>query len=158
MNIYTFKLSKRKIVAAVLVVAVILAAVILLVPSRQESQAASTPQPGLKVKTEADCVAYAATLGYQVQPQAGDTRKVTIPKEFDDIYNKYNEIQKDCGFDLSQFCGKGVTLYTFTVTNYSGQDGVLLDLLVYKNKVIGGAVYTAAIDGFMHGLMSNPSV
>ena len=157
MNIYTFKLSKKKIVAAVLVVAAILAAIILLVPDRPGAQAAST-SGRLKIKTESDCVAYAATLGYQVQPQAADVRRVSIPTEFDDIYNRYNDIQKDCGFDLSQYFGKGVTLYTFSVVNYSGQDGVLLDLLVYKNQVIGGAVYTAAIDGFMHGLMTNPTV
>ena len=28
----------------------------------------------------------------------------------------------------------------------------LVDVLVYKKKVIGGAVYTAAVDGFMQGL------
>ena len=160
MTIYTFKLSKQKIITAVLIVAAVIAAIILLVPNRGAETAGSgtvATATSAKVKSSADCVDYAASLGYAVQPEAADTRQVTIPKEFDEIYTKYNALQTENGYDLEKYCGKGVTLYTFYVTNYSGYDDVLLDLLVYKNKVIGGAVYTAAIDGFMHGLMSNPS-
>ena len=38
------------------------------------------------------------------------------------------------------------------MTNWPSDEQVLVDVLVYKKKVIGGAVYTAAVDGFMQGL------
>ena len=163
MTIYTFKLSKRKIVAFILAVAVIIAAIIMIVPGRDSAALGgkTNVQAGGAVggiKGNSDCVEYIKSLGYEVNTEPADTRKVTIPKEFDEVYLRYNEIQKDNGFDLSEYCSKGVTLYTFYVTNYEGYSDVLLDLLVYKSRIIGGAVYTASIDGFMHGLCPNPGI
>ena len=43
-------------------------------------------------------------------------------------------------------------LSTWAVTNWPDGEAVLVDVLVYKNKVIGGAVYTASVEGFMYGL------
>ena len=47
---------------------------------------------------------------------------------------------------------KKVDLSTWTVTNWPDGEEVLVDVLVYKDKVIGGAVYTASVEGFMYGL------
>ena len=42
--------------------------------------------------------------------------------------------------------------YTFKIDNYEGYGGtVLADVLVYKNKVIGGDVCSADVNGFVHG-------
>ena len=49
--------------------------------------------------------------------------------------------------------GKKVELTTLHVTNWPDGEEVLADVLVYKKKVIGGAVYTASVDGFMQGLI-----
>ena len=78
-----------------------------------------------------------------------EDRKQIYTKRF---IEEYNRIQQSCGFDLTSYRGKKVTLYTYTVTNYPGQADVRCDLLVHRNKVIGGNLYTTAIDGFMHGL------
>lgn len=156
MTIYTLKLTKKKIVAFILIVAVLIAAIIIAVPSRSAGTKQTAAANGINGSD--DCVAYAKSLGYTVETEPADSRKVTIPKEFDDVYQKYNGIQRACGFDLQEYSGKTVMLYTFYVTNYDGFDDVLLDLLVYKNKIIGGAVYTADIAGFMHGLEENPTL
>jgi hypothetical protein len=160
MTIYTIKLSKKRLAAMILVVAVVVAAVILAWPSGAEAKAGESPGVSTgappEVRSAADGAAYIEGLGYAVRPEAADTRKVTIPQTFDDVYTRYNAIQQETGFDLAPYMGKGVTLYTFYVTNYTGYDDVLIDLLVYRDAVIGGAVYTASIDGFMHGLIPNP--
>ena len=75
-----------------------------------------------------------------------------IPKNFDAVYQAYNKMQQDCGFDLLKYAGKKVDLTTYKITNWPDGETVLADVLVYKNKVIGGAIYTAAVDGFMYGL------
>ena len=81
------------------------------------------------------------------------SREVVIPQVFDDVYENYNAMQLRCGFDLSEYKGRQVELYTYSLSEYPGFDGeVMCDLLVLGGKVIGGNIYTAALDGFMHGL------
>ena len=47
---------------------------------------------------------------------------------------------------------KSVMLYTYSVKNYPGYEGeVHVNLLVYKNTVIGGDVCSADVNGFVHG-------
>ncbi len=153
MNIYTFKLTKKHIVALILAAAALVALLILLVPGRQAEAASGT----VKVKTPADQLQFLSGLGYQAEP-CEETKTVLIPKTFDKVYETYNGLQKDAGYDLLPYAGKKVELTTYRVGNYPGDDEVLLDLLVYKHKVIGGAVYTAAVDGFMYGLVPLDSV
>ena len=79
--------------------------------------------------------------------------EVTVPESFDKIFSSYNEIQKRQGLDLSKYKKKNVTRYTYKITNYDGYDGtVYANILVYRNKVIGGDVCSADVKGFMHGL------
>lgn len=148
MNIYTFKLTKKHIVAAILVVAALVALLILLLPGKQ----AETTGVTVTIKEPADCAEYLRQLGYETDSAAAETRTVQIPKTFDAVYETYNQMQKDCGFDLQKYAGKRVELSTFHVTNWPTREDVLADVLVYKKKVIGGAIYTAAVDGFMQGL------
>lgn len=151
MLIFTAKLNRKKLLAAVVLAAVALGALIWRVPDRTESVFGSgSPASGLK--TNEDRVAFAQSLGYQVEPQPLRSQQVTIPHQFDQVYQQYNEMQRQCGFDLEPYQGKVLTLYTYRVTNYPGEQQAMLDLLICKNKAVGGAVYSAELDGFMHGL------
>ena len=50
------------------------------------------------------------------------------------------------------FKKKTVMRYTYAVTNYPNYDGeVYVNILVYKNTVIGGDVCSADVNGFVHG-------
>jgi hypothetical protein len=148
MNIYTFKLTKKHIVAAVLVVAALIALLILAVPGGEAEETGAS----VKIQTPQDCVQYLTQMGYQLDAASCRSKKVQIPKTFDAVYETYNDLQKECGFDLSRYAGKKVDLSTWTVTNWPDGEAVLVDVLVYKDKVIGGAVYTASVEGFMYGL------
>ena len=78
--------------------------------------------------------------------------EVIVPESFDKVYLGYNEMQKEQGLNLSKYKGKTVTRYTYEVTNYPDYDGtVYISLLVYKDKVIGGDVCSADVNGFVHG-------
>ncbi|MBR4875390.1 MAG: DUF4830 domain-containing protein [Clostridia bacterium] len=151
MMIYTVKFSKKKAVAILLAMAIVIAAVIL-AAGQKETEPAQTTASVVKIKSDADCLSYIASLGYTVETVPVERKEVTIPIEFDEVYEEYNRIQQSCGFDLTSYRGKKVTLYTYTVTNYPGQADVRCDLLVHRSKIIGGNLYTTAIDGFMHGL------
>lgn len=153
MNIYTFKLTRRRLVAAVLAAAVLIILIIIALPGRRGR--AEQTSNAVSVSTEDECLEYIRSLGYETDELVGK-KQVVIPDEFSEVYQSYNEMQKQCGFDLEKYKGRQALLRTYTVTNY-GEEGILLDLLICKNKVIGGAVYTADVNGFMHGLIPNPA-
>ncbi len=155
MNIYTFKLSKKKALSIVALIVIILAAIILAVPSGDaHDRPVETANP-VTVKNDGDKEAFLNSLGYTVEHS--QQLEVTIPEVFDEVYEMYNEIQKQAGFDLSEYKGKQATLCTYRVTNYPDDREVMIDLLVYNEEIIGGAVYTSSIDGFMHGLIECPT-
>ncbi len=77
---------------------------------------------------------------------------MTVPESFDKVYLGYNEMQKEQGLNLAKYQGKTVTRYTYKVTNYPDYDGtVYISLLVYKDKIVGGDVCSADVNGFVHG-------
>ena len=152
MIIYTTKLTKKKAVAILVSLALLIAAVILIMPDKK---AAGEPVFSAQqtVTSEADMAAYIRDLGYETDGEVLESREVTIPKEFDDVYEAYNDMQKECGFDLEKYRGRRVMLYTYAITRYPGcEDEVRCDMHVCRKKLIGGNIYTVAVDGFMHGL------
>ena len=101
---------------------------------------------GVAVAALACCAALVLTLG-------GATEELLIPKEMDASYDDYLALQSGQGFDLSKYAGKRVKRYTYEITNYpTGETGILANLLIYKNTVIGGEVLSPQLDGFLHGL------
>jgi len=105
-----------------------------------------------KIKTNEDRVAFLAQFGWQVDSQASEEAAVTIPSEFDRVFVSYNELQKRQGLDLSKYKRKEMTRFTYIITNYPEYDGVVYaNLLVYRNKVVGGDVCSADVNGFLHG-------
>ena len=125
-----------------------MALLILFLPGREAQETGVT----VTIKEPSDCAQYLLQLGYETDCATAETKTVQIPKTFDAVYETYNRMQKECGFDLQKYAGKKVELTTFPVTNWPSEESVLVDVLVWRKKVIGGAVYTAAVDGFMQGL------
>jgi len=77
---------------------------------------------------------------------------VKIPDTFDDVYENYNVLQKQAGFDLEKYRGKNVWRYTFRVLNFGREANVRANLLVYDNRIIGGDVMSTSLGGFMYPL------
>ena len=70
------------------------------------------------------------------------------------MYENYNQVQKAQGCDLSKYGGKKCKRYTYVVKNYPDHpENVRANLLVYKNKLIGGDICSLELDGFLHGLV-----
>ena len=105
-----------------------------------------------KIKSNEDRINFLKQFGWEVEAQPTKEEQVLIPKEFDKIFAEYNEIQRKQGLDLSSFKKKSVMRYTYLVKNYPNYDGdVYVNLLVYRNTVIGGDVCSADVNGFVHG-------
>ena len=103
-------------------------------------------------KTNEQRVEYLRSLGWEVSEVPLREQVIRLPREFPDVLKKYNELQIQQGFDMIQYAGKEVTMYTYTVQK--GEDSTQRQavLYVYKNKVIGGDIHSPAFDGEMEPL------
>ena len=104
------------------------------------------------ISTNEDRVALLARFGWEVEPEPKEIREVTVPARFDSVYESYNQMQLSEGMDLKKVAGKQVKRYTYVVTNVDYEGTVLANLLIYKDKVVGGDICSARLDGFVHGL------
>lgn len=94
-------------------------------------------------------------MGWETEKEFSDCKKVTIPQEFNQVYESYNELQKQQGFDLTPYKGKECDIYTYKITNYKDHEDkgdVVCNLMICDNKLIGGDVCSTQLDGFMQGL------
>ncbi|MBE6547056.1 MAG: DUF4830 domain-containing protein [Ruminococcaceae bacterium] len=155
MFIYSLRASTLKFFAVICVALATLITLIAFVPAYGEGSTAVSGDLKIKydgVKTNEDRIAFLRQFGWEVQTEPKESVEVTIPAEFDKIFTGYNEIQKRQGLDLSDYKKKKVMRYTYEVTNYEGANGtVYANILVYRNKVIGGDVCSADVTGFIHG-------
>jgi len=148
MFIVTTKFSKKKALLIVLIISLIIGTIILLAGRRDQENAS------LKVETEADILAHLETLGWEVAPEALEIQAVLIPREFSDIFEAYNDLQREAGFDLRNYRGREAIRYTYRILNHPDQtEGVIVDVLVAEGRIIGGDIQSIHQDGFMHSLI-----
>ena len=95
--------------------------------------------------------AFLASYGWELG-EGTERGTVKIPSEFDAVYENYNTLQLKQGFDLGKYAGKEVRRFQYEVINYPNYSGkIYANLLIYDEKIIGGDIYAAALDGFIHG-------
>jgi hypothetical protein len=148
MIIKTFKWNRRMCVTILLILGLVLCAVVLLagVWSRSDKNADKA------LRTNEDRVSYLENLGWEVAPEPIETREIVIPQELSGVFEQYNELQKQQGFDLSRHTGSNATLYSYQVTNYPSEGTVLANIYLIRYHVIAGDIHSTALDGFMHAL------
>ena len=157
MFIYSFHANTIKFFAVICLALTALIALIAFVPTyTAENDAAQVGADASynyeKIKSNEDRIEFLKQFGWEVDPQAMKEQEVLIPAEFDKIFAAYNEIQRGQGLDLSAFKKKSVMRYTYKVKNYPNYEGeVYVNVLVYRNTVIGGDVCSADVNGFVHG-------
>lgn len=154
MRYFTFKLATAKLCAVCLAVCVLFGALCL---------TGSFSALGGDVFSSADApdgdgrdarLSFLRGFGWEVLEEPVMVKEITIPKSFDDVYQRYNEeIQLPGGFDLRSYAGKQVTLYSYEIINYPTEDDVCANLLVFEGKIIGGDICSSRLDGFMHGFI-----
>lgn len=153
MVVMTAKVDKKKIsLVAAAVVLVIILILVFTGGGGKSSQPSDTPV----IATNEDRVAYLTGLGWTVSQAPVETQEVRIPENSTEVYDRYNELQRSQGYDLTAYAGKNVMRYVYEVTNYPGAtEPVYATLLIYKNQVIGGDVTSTAADGAVQGLKAS---
>lgn len=162
MFIFSFKLKSIKFICvAALCVAVVAVAIGLLPSFSSSGQETISVQSAKitydKIKGEENVVSFLSQFGYELSPLIEEV-EITIPKKFDSVYEEYNKIQKAQCFDLGKYRGKQVKRYTYELLNCpKNSQGepfgkVFVNVIVYREKVIGGDICTAELGGKVVGL------
>ena len=98
-------------------------------------------------ETNGERLAFLAGYGWEAEEEPVELREVVIPDEFDDVYLRYNEVQKAQGMDLLPYAGKTCSQWIYNVTNYPSEEAVHASILVLDGKIIGGDLSSTEIDG-----------
>ena len=154
MFIYTAKLNRRHLAAGGIAALALVCAVALFLglPDRGAASASEAISPK-GIRTEADRLSYLGAYGWLVKEEPLAVEELEIPKEMGPEYGDYLALQTQQGFDLQKYAGKRVKRYTYEILNYpTGETGIQVSLLIYKNTVVGADVLSPALDGFIHGL------
>ncbi len=153
MLIWTLKFDRKKAAFWVVMAALVMIGIVLMLGAH--AKAAPAPSGSARpssVKSEKARVAYLADCGWKVESPALKEETVLIPTNFSPVFEEYNALQKQQGFDLCPYSGKEVKLYTYRVIDSKLGDNILAMLYVCGGSVIGGDVHSTALDGFMCGL------
>ncbi len=158
MVIMSMKLNKtwmRIAGAALLVIAVAVVVWNIARPSDPTETAATGSVSAVKLKTNEDRVAFIKSYGWEVNESAVEIMEVAIPKEFDEVYSAYSELQKAQGLDLEKYAGKRAKRWSYTVLNYpDAQEDmeVRINLLICDSKLVACDLCSTELGGFMSGI------
>ena len=149
MFVMTAKLSKSKLFAAGLILLAAIILIVVFVTAGGGDAVENTPVG----ETNDDRVAYLASFGWSVNGEPTEVQKVKIPDAADnEVFARYNDLQKSQGFDLTAYAGKEAMRYVYEILNYpDATQPVYASILVYEGRIIGGDVTNTAPDGIIHG-------
>lgn len=99
--------------------------------------------------TDTARVSYLKSLKIETDPDAVVCKEIVIPDTFNDVYKKYNDLQLQAGFDLSEYKGRQATVYTYSL-GFSSER--VVNLIVCDGFIIGGDVSSVKLDGEMRAL------
>ncbi len=155
MFVYSVKANTLKLFGIIGAALLILIVMIFLIPDHapETTEAIAKKNADIsydKVKDNDGRVRFLEQFGWEVDPEPTEEVTIRIPSEFDRVLTSYNELQKQQGLDLSKYRGKEVTRYTYNVKNYPSYTGaVTANVIVFKNRVIGGDVCSSDVSGFI---------
>ncbi len=106
----------------------------------------------LGIETNEERIALIASFGWKCEETPHEMTEVSVPLEFDSVYEAYNELQKPLGLDLYPLRGRTLRRYTYVLTNHPDSGTVYATLLFSLDEFVGGDVCSAAPDGFVQCL------
>lgn len=153
MMIVSAKVSKRKFLTGLLIAAAIIALLVFLCSKADASGGNMTDDP-TAANTASDNeqrLAFLRSFGWEVADAPVETQEVRIPEEFNDVFTRYNELQRSQGYDLEPYAGKSVKRYVYRIENHPDGPDHYATLLIHKNEIIGGDITGSGEGGRIHG-------
>ena len=148
MFVMTTKVNKKKIAVILGAVAAFIAVLVLLLSGRQSVSTGAD----MSISSNDDRIRFLASFGWEVVTSPAETSQVRIPAETNEVFDRYNALQKAMGYDLAPYAGKTVMRYVYTIKNYPGAtEPVYATILIANNQVIGGDITDTSATGKIQG-------
>lgn len=91
-------------------------------------------------------------MGYDdVSEKPYEVVEFTIPMEFNNVWNNYNNLLRENGYDLTTFKGKKCKRYTYLIPSENAR----ANIIVCDGEIIGGDISSITLDGIMVPIKSN---
>ncbi len=96
-------------------------------------------------------IACISGYGWEVEEEPTEISRLTVPEEFDFVYETYQHIAMEAGFDLMPYRGKTLTRYAYLVTNHKDSKTGLIraNVLVFRNKIVAADLSSMESGGFI---------
>ncbi len=145
MFVLSVKATKRRLIFTALCVSAIVAVLIasLCFPAERTMMTGAVPLVG---DSDEACATYLRSLGYDVDIPADEVREIRLPDEFDTELSAYNALQKQAGFDLSDYAGARIKLRTYTLLDHVSGQPTVAHIYLYNNLIIGGDIEAVSGD------------
>jgi len=153
MMIVSAKVSKRKFLTGLLIAAAIIALLVFLCSKADASggNMADDPTAANTASDNEQRLAFLRSFGWEAADAPVETQEVRIPEEFNDVFTRYNELQRSQGYDLEPYAGKSVKRYVYRIENHPDGPDHYATLLIHKNEIIGGDITGSGEGGRIHG-------
>ena len=147
MMVMTAKLNLKKILMILAAAAAVILSLILLMGGGETEPTAAPAVSGNDARVQ-----FLRDNGWEAAEAPTESSRVKVPGQTSQIYERYNNLQKSQGYDLSKYAGKKVMRYVYELRNYPGATApVYATLLVYKDQIIGGDITDTGVDGKIRG-------
>ena len=91
-------------------------------------------------------------MGYDdVSEKPVEVVEITLPENFNAVYERYNNLLKESGYDLSPYKGKKCKRYTYLIPSQNAR----ANIIVCDGKIIGGDISGITLDGIMIPIKNN---
>ena len=97
-------------------------------------------------------LAYIESFDIEVLKEGLKEDEIKVPATFNDVYNNYNKIQKEQGFDLENYKGKTLKRYTYPVINIEDETPHFVEVLTFDGIIVAADVYSTSIEGSIRAL------
>ena len=148
MMVMTAKVDMKKIALILGAIAAGIIGIVLLFGGSSDAQTTSAPAGS---NNDAR-VKFLQSFGWDVESSPAESSQVRIPENTSEVFDRYNQLQKANGYDLSKLAGKNAMRYVYKINNYPGAtDPVYATVLVHKNAIVGGDVTDTSPNGKIQG-------
>ena len=97
-------------------------------------------------------LAYIESFDIDVLKEGLKEDEIKVPATFNDVYNNYNKIQEEQGFDLENYKGKTLKRYTYPMINIEDEGSLFVEVLTFDGIIVAADIYSTNIGGSIRTL------
>lgn len=106
---------------------------------------------GADSKVNRQNIDYLQSFGWQVDEAPEEISHLTVPEDFDAVFQAYSRTLQEGGFDLNACRGVRATRYTYRVRNHQSSESetIRIQVFVTRKGIIAAHICSLSPNGFV---------